>query len=82
MSWVPLGFNLFSTINSFSMPKGTLLSIVLGGGTKFWVGKCRLVGSHESLCRMAAARSQMHSEKAPPYLGMGILLMLDGGTVE
>ncbi len=53
------------------MPKGTSSSIVLGGGPKFWVGECRLVGSHELSCRMVVARSQMGSEKAPHLFGHG-----------
>jgi hypothetical protein len=65
MLWVPLGFTLMSTINSFPMPKGTSLSIVLCGGTKVWVGEFSLVGSHESSCRIAIARSQIGSKKAP-----------------
>jgi hypothetical protein len=71
MSWVPLGFILISTTNSFPMPKSALSSIVLGSGTKFWVGECRLVGFHEPLCRMVVARSQMGSEKAPHLFGHG-----------
>jgi hypothetical protein len=62
-----------STINSFLMPKGTLLSMTVGTGTKFWVSKCRLVGSHELLCRMAIARSQMGSKNTPPLFGQGDL---------
>jgi hypothetical protein len=71
MSWVSLRFTLIFTINSFPMPKGTLSSNVLGGGTKFWVGECRLCGSHELSCRMAVARSQMGSEKVPHSFGHG-----------
>jgi hypothetical protein len=63
-----------STINSFPMPKGTSLSIIVGGGTKFWVGECRSVGSHESSCRMAVARLQMGSENTPHSFGQGDLL--------
>jgi hypothetical protein len=54
-----------STINSFPMLKGALSSIVLGGGTKNWVGECSLGGSHESLCWIAVAKLQIGSEKTP-----------------
>ncbi len=71
MSWVPLRFTSISTIKSFPMLKGMSSSIILGSGTKFWVGKCRSVGSHELSCRMVVARSQMGSEKAPHMFGHG-----------
>ena len=71
MSWVSLGFTSMSTINSFLMLKGMLSSMTVGGGTKFWVGECRLAGSHESSCKMAVARSQMGSENTPHLFGQG-----------
>jgi hypothetical protein len=69
--WVPLGFTSMSTINSFPMPKGMMPSIVLGGRTKFWVGKCSLVGSHELSCRIAVAKSQIGLENTPHLFGQG-----------
>jgi hypothetical protein len=69
LSWTPCGFTSISTINSFPMPNGMSWSMTVGGDTRFWVDKCSSDGSHETLCKVAMARSQMGSEKAPQVLG-------------
>ncbi len=55
------------------MLKETSSSMTVGGSTKFWVGECRSVGSHELLCRMAVARLQMGSKNTPHSFGQGDL---------
>ena len=50
MSFVPFGFTSMLTIKSLPSPKGTLLSsvVVVGGGTRCWIGECRVCGSQSS----------------------------------
>jgi hypothetical protein len=53
------------------MSKSKLPSIVLGGETKFWVGKCSSVVSHELLCRIAVAKLQIDLKNTPHLFGQG-----------
>ena len=64
-SFIPLGLIGMLTISSFPSPNCMSLSIVIGIGTRCWIGECRSHGFQLSSCNKTFAMSHRFSQRTP-----------------